>query len=423
MEMRGDQKFVYERVERIPTEWKVKELLEIANINKEYQDPIKEYPEKKFFYLDIDSVENGSGKIRGAKSTIGKEAPSRARRIIHYNDVIMSMVRPYLKAFAIIPREFDNQICSTGFAVISCDEKKVLPHYLLYALFTKSVMEQCNKMMVGGQYPALNQSQVLKIRILCPPLPEQKKIAEVLGTADKAIEKVNEAIEKTQRLKKGLMRRLLTEGIGHTEFKETEIGRIPKEWDAVKLGDIALDLMGGGTPSTSNESYWDGNIPWMTSAHINGREVITGQRYITQEGLKNSATNLIPKGNLLIASRVGIGKVAVNKIDIAISQDLTGVVINKERAIPDFLYWNFANNERKLKTLAQGSTIKGILREDLSKLKLPLPNIPEQKKIMGVLGAVDERLELLRKRKERLEKIKRGLMEDLLTGRKRVRMS
>jgi len=406
---------------KIPKEWEVVSFEDVVEINKESRDPNREIPKDRFLYIDIESVEGETGIIKTVKEILGKDAPSRAKRVIHQDDVIMSTVRPYLKAFALVPENYNGQICSTGFAVLS-SKNSIFPRYLFYTLFTKTVIDQCNKMMMGGQYPALNQSQVAKIEIPLPPLPEQKKIAEVLGTVDKALEKVNEVIEKTQRLKRGLMQRLLTEGIGHSEFKETEIGRIPKEWEIIKLGDISLDLIGGGTPSTSKPTYWDGDIAWMTSAHINGREISSGQRYITKEGLENSATNLIPKGNLLIASRVGIGKVAINKIDIAISQDLTGVVINKEKAIPDFLYWIFVNNEKKLKSLAQGSTIKGVLREDLGNLNLPIPPMAEQRKIAEVLGAVDERLNMLRKRKERLERIKKGLMEELLTGKRRVKI-
>lgn len=288
-------------------------------------------------------------------------------------------------------------------------------------LYYKLTSLSLSKLNMATGTPGLNRDLVYAQVTPFPPLPEQKKIAEILSTVDEAIEKVDEAIEKTQKLKKGLMQELLTKGIGHKEFRDTEIGRIPKEWEVVRLNDISLDLIGGGTPLTSNPDYWNGDIAWMTSAHIDGREIKNGQRYITKEGLKNSATNLILKNNVLVATRVGIGKVAVNKIDIAISQDLTGVVINQKLAIPDFIYWNLVNNAKRLKALAQGSTIKGVLREDLGKMQLPLPSLPEQQQIAEMLGVVDERLKLLRKRKERLERTKKGLMNDLLTGKVRVK--
>jgi type I restriction enzyme S subunit len=257
---------------------------------------------------------------------------------------------------------------------------------------------------------------------LLPPLDEQRAIAGVLGVVDSVIAKTGEVIAKTERLKKGLMQTLLTRGIGHKEYKQTPIGTIPKTWEVVRLQDVSFDFIGGGTPSTSNPDYWDGDIAWMTSAHINGRIVTSGQKYITKKGLEESATHLIPKDNLLVATRVGIGKAAINKIDIAISQDLTGVIINKDKALPDFLYWVIINNEKRLKSIAQGSTIKGILREDLGRLLIPKPPLPEQKEIADVLSTADKKLELEKAEKARLENIKRGLMDLLLTGKIRVKV-
>ena len=194
---------------RIPKEWEVTQLIELAEINRDSIDPARKSPNDKFLYIDIDSVENGTGVISNAKEIIGKDAPSRARRLIHYNDVLMSTVRPYLKAFAIVPEKFHNQICSTGFAVLTCKEK-ALPLYLLHTLFTGSFIDQCKKMMVGGQYPALNTSQVEKIKIPIPPISEQRKIAEILSTVDKRLESLRNRKEKLERIKKGLMEDLLT---------------------------------------------------------------------------------------------------------------------------------------------------------------------------------------------------------------------
>jgi len=170
-----------------------------------------------------------------------------------------------------------------------------------------------------------------------------------------------------------------------SKMKKTEIGLIPEDWDLKKLGDVCVDMIGGGTPSTSNKSYWGGNIPWMTSAHILGRFVKSGQKSITKEGLQNSATHLVEKDNLLVATRVGIGKVAINKIDVTISQDLTGLIIDKSKAFNEYVYWQLTYNQRKIKSFAQGSTIKGVLRTDLAKLEIPLPSLIEQPSISEVL--------------------------------------
>ena len=117
-------------------------------------------------------------------------------------------------------------------------------------------------------------------------------------------------------------------------FKMTELGPLPEGWDVVRLGDVADKFLGGGTPSTQKKEYWDGDIEWTTSKRINNNDGIylwNGEKKITQIGLENSSTHLIPKDNLIIGTRVGVGKVAINKVDMAISQDLTGAFIDKNK--------------------------------------------------------------------------------------------
>jgi len=145
----GHKEFKDLEIGRIPKEWEVIRLDSVVDIDKESKNPAKALPNEIFTYVDIDSVEGNTGKIRNPKRILGKEAPSRARRVIHENDVIMSTVRPYLKAFAMVQKEHDNQICSTGFAVLSCKDN-IFPYFLLNVLFSDNVITQCNKMMMGG---------------------------------------------------------------------------------------------------------------------------------------------------------------------------------------------------------------------------------------------------------------------------------
>jgi len=205
----GHKEFKDTEIGRIPKEWEIKRLSDVTEINKEAKDLPADYSNNRFFYIDIDTVENNTGNIRQAKEIIGKDAPSRARRVVHYNDVIMSTVRPYLKAFAIILESHDSYICSTGFAVLTGKEL-LNPHYLLYMLFSKVVITQCNKMMVGGQYPALNSQQVSQIVIPVPSVFEQKKIANVLCTLDRRLEQLRRKKGKFEKIKRGLMNDLLT---------------------------------------------------------------------------------------------------------------------------------------------------------------------------------------------------------------------
>jgi type I restriction enzyme S subunit len=205
----GHKEFKDTEIGRIPKDWEVVKLGDIVEINRESKDPRKEVPNETFLYIDIESIEGGTGKIRNPKKILGRNAPSRARRVVHENDVIMSTVRPYLKAFAIVPKEYDGQICSTGFAVLSC-KNVIFPYFLLNVLFWDNIIAQCNAMMVGGQYPALTQSHVSSIKVPLPSLSEQRRIAEILSTVDKKLELERNEKVKLERIKQVMMDLLLT---------------------------------------------------------------------------------------------------------------------------------------------------------------------------------------------------------------------
>ncbi|WP_083500576.1 restriction endonuclease subunit S [Thermococcus celericrescens] len=206
-----------------------------------------------------------------------------------------------------------------------------------------------------------------------------------------------------------------------TRFKEVELNgrkvRIPEEWEVVELGDVAEKFLGGGTPSTKKPEYWGGKIPWITSAIISGYYITEGEKYITELGLKNSSTNIVPKGHIIVATRVGLGKAAITKIDVAINQDLTGIILKSEKIEPEYAVRVITSPlvARLIIASARGTTIKGISRKELSKIKLPLPPLSEQKKIAEVLRTIDEAIQAVDESIAKLERLKKGSMERLLT--------
>lgn len=200
------------------------------------------------------------------------------------------------------------------------------------------------------------------------------------------------------------------------EFRQTEIEKIPKGWALARLEEITLDLIGGGTPSTSRPEYWDGDIPWMTSANLTDRVILHGMRNITEKGLRDSATNIVPKDSLLISTRVGIGKVGIAGIDIAVSQDLTGLAPDKSKVNVEYLYWAILSKSFHLSGLSQGSTVKGLTRDYVRNLKLLLAPLPEQKKIAEILSTVGQAIERVGEAIEKTQKLKKGLMQELLTN-------
>jgi type I restriction enzyme S subunit len=199
-------------------------------------------------------------------------------------------------------------------------------------------------------------------------------------------------------------------------FKETEIGPIPMDWDVVPLRDLATEFFSGGTPSTKRPEFWDGNIPWTTSAHIDGLYLDEGAKYITSQGLERSSSKLVPRGNLLIGTRVGVGKVAITSIDIAISQDLTGAIVDKTKAHPEFLAYAIQSDDVQelIRLSSRGTTIKGIPREELVQIPIPLPSLSEQRRIAHVLSTIQRAIAAQDDLIAAAGEVKRSLMQRLL---------
>ena len=197
-------------------------------------------------------------------------------------------------------------------------------------------------------------------------------------------------------------------------FKMTEKCLLQEDWDVVTLEDVCAKAINGGTPSTEVEKYWEGDIPWITGADILNQKVSKIRRYITEEAVRNSSTNVIPKGNLLVVTRTGVGKLAIAPFDVAVSQDFTGIIPNG-KIKTEFLFWLLNNSANYFLDLTQGTSINGITRKDLMGFVSPIPPLPEQHHIAEILSTVDRAIEQTEAIIAKQQRIKTGLMQDLLT--------
>jgi len=403
----------------IPVDWEVVKLGDMANVNL---NSLSNNVDNNYslYYIDLSSVKNGLFDLPIEK-VLFSEAPSRARRIIKKGDVIMATVRPSLLGYGYVDFDSDEYICSTGFAVIS-NKENTDGKYIYQYLFSPQLQTQIEKLIVGSNYPAINSSDVKNLKFPQPPLPEQQKIAEILSTVDKKIDIIDQQISQTQELKKGLMQRLLTKGIGHTKFKDSPLGEIPENWKVVKIDNIA-DVTAGGTPSTKESQYWGGDIPWMNSGEINLRRIKSVEGRITEIGLNNSSTKLISKNSVLMAlagQGKTRGKVAINEIELCTNQSLA-TIYNFKDAYFEFIFQNLESRYQEIRKMSTGDGGRGGLNLKIIKsIKIALPTYSEQIKIASILSTIDNKLEVLQDKKDEHSKLKKGLMQVLLTGRVRV---
>jgi type I restriction enzyme, S subunit len=165
------------------------------------------------------------------------------------------------------------------------------------------------------------------------------------------------------------------------------------------IQELCVNIVGGGTPSTKISSYWNGNIPWISSADISESGQISVSRFITSEAIQNSATNIVPKGTVLIVSRVGVGKAAIAPFDLCFSQDCQGLILKSELVNEEFFLRAIQTSLKALTRKARGATITGVTKEEIKKLAIPIPNIEDQIRIANILRKAQE---LINQRKETL---------------------
>ena len=176
------------------------------------------------------------------------------------------------------------------------------------------------------------------------------------------------------------------------------------KWQKVKLGDIA-DIIGGGTPSTKNYDFWNGDISWLTPKDLSGykeRYISKGERNITTSGLQNSSARLLPKGTVLLTSRAPIGYLAIAKQEVCTNQGFKSIVL-KSGYSPEFFYYLLKNNMEYIIGMSSGSTFAEISGTQVKNLEFNIPDYDTQKKIAGVLGALDNKIELNNKINQNLE--------------------
>lgn len=384
-------------------------------------------PDKKFLGLGIRS--HGKGTFLKPNSDPDK-INMKTLYQVKENDLIVNITFAWEGAVAIVEPEDHGALVSHRFPTYKFETDLVIPEFFKYVIIQDRFKYLLRIISPGGagRNRVLNKTDFLKLEVEIPPLPEQKKIARILGTWDRAIDLTERLIEAKERQKKGLMQQLLTGKMRFIEFvqsdkmQQSKVGLIPKDWDILTLKKICLKFSNGGTPSRKIAEYWNGKIPWITGADFLEQKIATVRRFITQEAIKASSTNLMPKGSLLVVTRTGVGKLALAPFDVAISQDITGVYPESEKVDSEYLFSYLDAFKGRLERLSQGTSINGITRDLLAKQIIPLPSLVEQRKIATVLSACDREIELLSRKLDVLKEEKKGLMQQLLTGKVRVKI-
>lgn len=285
---------------------------------------------------------------------------------------------------------------------------------------------------VGGAQPNISRTKIVATPIPLPPLAEQTRIADKVSELFKQVDVIEKNVAEYHDLEQAMRSKLLdlamrgklveqdpsdepaSELLKQIQAEKAELVKegkvkkskklpkitddekpfdIPDSWEWSRFGEITLKNIGGGTPDKGNLEYWNGEIPWMTVKDVHEGDIYEDQTRdsITALGLENSSSNLIPKGNLIVVMRMGVGRAIITKIDTAINQDLRA-----------FIFSNYITEEYLVNIFSalvlptSGTTVKGIKLNDLLKVPIPLPPLAEQKRIVERLSQLFEQLETIK---------------------------
>jgi type I restriction enzyme S subunit len=292
-------------------------------------------------------------------------------------------------------------------------------YFLEYLLSSKYVHDRMIAFSCGSTVLNLNTDLLDSLELPIPPLPEQRKIATVLHTVDRAIEKTKEIIERLNQLLVATRREIMDNGIGEHILVESNsrFGKIPDGWNISELNSVT-DVVGGSTPSTEEPAYWNGEIPWATPSDLTGLnepEISKTEDQITKEGLNSTSTHLLPANSILMTSRATIGECAVNKVEMATNQGFQNLIPG-ESLNTWYLYHRMKEEAAYLESIGSGSTFSEVSNSVVKKVKIPIPPLEEQKQIAEKLQSI-ESLQLNEvSNLTQLKQVKRGLMQDLLSG-------
>lgn len=386
-------------------------------------------PKTRFTYIDVSAVSNTSFRITAPAELLGAEAPSRARKVVHSGDVLFATVRPTLKRVALVPLALHDQVASTGYIVLRADPAKLDSGYLYFRLLTDEFTARMREVERGVSYPAVRDTDVLKEEISLPPLPEQRKIAGVLGLVQRAKEQQERLIEKTAELKKTLLHQLFTQGTRGEPQKQTDLGPMPKSWNPTPLG-TCCDIVSGSMPYTdflkasglNEEDAVDCMAVKVSDMNLPGNEA----RFVTANAVKRlpaafAARKLLPAKTVVFPKRgaaIATNKKRMTTTWTVLDPNLIGLRPT-ERIDPQFLFhWSTTFDLRKI--TAPGPTPQ-LNKKDLIPVLMPLPvDLKEQQAIAAAIDSADSKLAHHRRKHATLSALFRTLLHQLMTAQLRV---
>jgi type I restriction enzyme S subunit len=401
----------------VPSDWSTEQFGDVFQRRRESIDDLEDGPVR---YVGLKNLDSGRLNINGYDEDGCERSSSRA---FHEGDILFGKLRPNLNKAAIAPF---SGVCSSDIIPLYTEED-ARQQYLPYLMHSKLVRDRVISTMEGTNLPRTSWSDLKKTLIPLPPLLEQRRIADILSTVDEQIQQTNEIIEETKKLKRGLVQDLVFFGESHNGTQTVQLGamttEIAESWDVSTVGDVTTKTQYGSSESLSTE----GTYPVFRMNNIEDGKMVPSPMKYSELDEKQAEKYRVEKGDILFNRTNSIDLVGKSGIF-----DLDGEYVfasylirlrTNDQMNPYFLnyYLNSHIGQGILFSIAtRGASQANINATNLKGVKVPLPPRKQQDKIVEQIQKVEEKIEQERETKQRLQELKRGLMQDLLTGKVRV---
>jgi len=423
------QDFFKRKIE-IPTDWDYPKFSKVVKVN-----PPTKLTTKSSKYVPMDAVDTEKPHVNYFEERLVKENSNLPK--FQQNDILFARITPSTEngKTAIIENFTGQGIASSELTVLRPIEK-IIPRYLYYYVKSYRIRQFAISQMMGTTGRQRVPDYVFKkdLNFELPSLKEQQKIVSILSNVDNLIDLYDKVIETSKKLKTGLMQKLLTKGIGHTKFKKVKwyFGKeieIPEEWELIEFEKICNKIT-KGIFDISPDNYALSGVPLLRISDIENNELnFSSTKFLQSEKSNEFEYSQLTEGDIVLA-KVGASAGSTEKIAIVpksvkvcnISQNLIGIKLNQKKCSPYFILLVLSTQKFMNVVISRSNTttFKSIQLGVLRKLLIPFPGYDEQQKISFILKNIDSRIFELVSKKSRLEILKKGLMQKLLTGQIRV---
>jgi type I restriction enzyme, S subunit len=341
------------------------------------------------------------------------KAAALSANLARPRDIVFTQ-RGTLGQVSLVPEKpFESYLVSQSQMKISIDCNRYSHEYIYHYFFSAPGQKQIHDSAIQTGVPHTNLGICKKYIFPAPALAEQETISEILNDIDFYIEAIRKLVDKKKEIKQAAMQELLT--------GKRRLPGFEGEWAQVSLGSVAA-MNSGGTPPTGRDDFYGGGIPWVSISDMtsSGRFISETERTLSDLGLANCAAKRFPAGTILYAMYASLGECSVATREVTTSQAILGIRPSPA-LVSEYLYYYLCSIQGMVKQLGQQGTQSNLNKKIVQGFTFKLPKGAEQIAIANILSDIDQDIDVLNIKAEKARAMKTGMMQQLLTGKIRLR--